>query len=116
MWSHPNLESSNFSSLRSRTRRGRCPPARKLSLDPLEERTLLSSVQAVHPVFDLATATQNPDPAALTKSPFPSDRFTVADPSQNTGLRVNLPLPDPATHLSDYHDTQVLNTLDGFNL
>jgi hypothetical protein len=25
-------------------------------------------------------------------------------------------LPDPTTHLSDYQDTQVLNTLDGFNL
>jgi dienelactone hydrolase len=29
---------------------------------------------------------------------------------------VDLPLPNPATHLSDYQDTQVLNTLDGFNL
>jgi hypothetical protein len=87
-----------------------------LSLDPLEERTLLSSVQAVHPLFDLAVATPRPDPAALTKSPFPSDRFTVADPTQNTGLRVNLPSPDQATNPSDYQDTQVLNTLDGFNL
>jgi hypothetical protein len=26
------------------------------------------------------------------------------------------PLPDPTTHPSDYQDTQVLNTLDGFNL
>jgi hypothetical protein len=48
--------------------------------------------------------------------PFPSDRFTVADHAQNTDRRVNLPLPDPVTHPSDYEDTQVLNTLDGFNL
>src|SRR5437667_7272966 len=47
---------------------------------------------------------------------FASDRFTVADPTQNTGRRVNLPLPDPLTSPSDYQDTQVLNTLDGFNL
>jgi hypothetical protein len=48
--------------------------------------------------------------------PFPSDRFTVADASQLTGRRVNLPLPDSATHPSDYDDVGVINTLDGFNL
>jgi hypothetical protein len=48
--------------------------------------------------------------------PFASDRFTVADRTQNTGRRVNLPLPNPVTNPSDYQDTQVLNTLDGFNL
>ena len=64
-------------------------------------------MSAVHPLFDLA---------AVTTSPFPTDRFTVADTSQNTGRRVNLPLPDLITHPSDYQDTQVLNTLDGFNL
>src|SRR5262249_900403 len=41
---------------------------------------------------------------------------TVADHTQNTGRLVNLPLPDPTTNPSDYQDTQVLNTLDGFNL
>jgi hypothetical protein len=30
-------------------------------------------------------------------SPFPSDRFTVADTTQNTGLRVNVPKPDCTT-------------------
>src|SRR5262249_17600346 len=48
--------------------------------------------------------------------PSPSNSFTVADPSQLTGRRINLPLPDPTTHPSDYDDVQVLNTLDGFNL
>src|SRR5262249_51007869 len=62
---------------------------------------------SVHALFDLGS------PQA---GPFPSDRFTVADRTQNTGRRVNLPLPDPATHLSDYEDSQVLNTLDGFNM
>src|SRR5262249_35426631 len=52
----------------------------------------------------------------LRGSPFPSNSFTVGDPSQNTGRRVDLPWPDPATHPSDYQDVQVLNTLDGFNL
>ena len=63
--------------------------------------------KAVHALFNLGS------PAG---GPFASDRFTVRDRSQNTGRRVSLPLPDPATHLSDYQDTQVLNTLDGFNL
>jgi hypothetical protein len=76
-----------------------------LCLDPLEERTLLSAV--VHPLFDLAAA---------TTSPFPSNRFTVADTTQNTGRLVNLPLPNKVTNPSDYQDTVVLNTLDGFNL
>src|SRR5262249_12583820 len=62
---------------------------------------------AVHALFNLDTP---------EGGPFASDRFTVSDPSQNTGRRVNLPLPDRATHPSDYNDTQLLNTLDGFNL
>jgi hypothetical protein len=61
----------------------------------------------VHAGFDLT------DPSG---GPFPSNRFTVADPTQNTGRRVNLPLPDPTTNPSDYQDTQLLNELDGFNL
>jgi hypothetical protein len=104
MWFPSIVGSLDFCSFHSRTRRGRRPPTRKLGLETLEDRTLLS---AVHPLFDLA---------ALTTSPFPSDRWTVADTSQNTGRRVNLPLPDLITHPSDREDTQVLNTLDGFNM
>jgi hypothetical protein len=65
------------------------------------------SVEAVHAGFDLGTA---------AAGPFPSNRFTVPDAAQNTGLRINLPLPDAAAQPSDYDDVQVLNTLDGFNL
>ena len=56
------------------------------------------------------------DPASLRSSPFPSNFFTVADDTQNTSRRVDLPSPDPATNPSEYADVQVLNTLDGFNL
>jgi Bacterial Ig-like domain len=49
-------------------------------------------------------------------TPFPSDVYTVPDPSHLTGLRVNLPSPDCASHPSDCADNGVLNTLDGFNL
>jgi hypothetical protein len=87
-----------------------------LDLERMEERTLLSDVPPVpvHPVFDLADlATRD----ALATHPFPSDVFTVVDHTQNTGRRVNLPAPDdPAKYVSDAQDTQVLNTLDGFNL
>src|SRR5262245_24299446 len=59
------------------------------------------------PRFDLG------DPAG---GPFPSDRFTVADDSQLTGLRVDLPKPDCSLRPSDCDDIDILNTLDGFNL
>ncbi len=57
--------------------------------------------------FDLATP---------IGGPFPTDRFTVADPSQNTGRRISLPMPDCAVRRPDCDDLAVLNTLDGFNL
>jgi hypothetical protein len=72
-------------------------------LETLEDRCVPSTVAA----FDLSV----PD-----VGPFPSDRFTVADSSQLTGRRVNLPLPDLASRPSDYADLSVINTLDGFNL
>src|SRR5262245_33467436 len=75
----------------------------RLHLDILEDRSVPSTFAA----FDLG----NPD-----SGPFPSDRFTVADASQLTGRRVDLPLPDRATRPSDYDDISVINTLDGFNL
>ena len=62
---------------------------------------------AVHPRFDLAS---------LGGAPFPSDFYTVADPRNRTGRRVNLPLPDCSTRPSDCNDLAVVNTMDGFNL
>jgi hypothetical protein len=109
MWFHSLFDSCVFRSSRVLVARKGCSRARRrwparLAVEFLEDRRLLS---AVHPLFDLgSTAT----------GAFPSDRFTVADTTQNTGRRVNLPLPDLITHPSDYDDTQVLNTLDGFNM
>jgi hypothetical protein len=50
--------------------------------------------------------------------PFPSNLQTVADASQPTGLRVDLPMPAGclAGHPSDCDDVAVLNGLDGFNV
>jgi Calx-beta domain len=75
----------------------------RLNVEPLEDRSTPSTFAA----FGL----DGPD-----AGPFPSNRFTVADASQLTGRRVNLPLPDPAARPSDYADLKVINTLDGFNL
>jgi hypothetical protein len=65
------------------------------------------AVAATHPLFNVQSNTQ---------SPFPSDRLTVFDGQQLTGLRVNLPLPNCATNPSDCADIALLNQLDGFNL
>jgi hypothetical protein len=62
----------------------------------------------VHPRFDLASS--------VSGSPFPSDLYTIADPLNRTGRRVNLPLPDCSTRPSDCNDLAVVNTMDGFNL
>lgn len=74
-----------------------------LRLESLEDRSVPSTLAA----FDLDTP---------EVGPFPSDRFTVADASQLTNRRINLPLPDASTRPSDYADVSVINTLDGFNL
>jgi hypothetical protein len=54
------------------------------------------------------------DPAR--PGPFPSDRLTVADATQRTGLRVALPLPSCVVERSACDDLRLLNELDGFDL
>ncbi len=62
----------------------------------------------VHALFNLS---------APTGSPFPSDRFTIADTDQNTARRIALPIPsDCVANRSDCDDITVLNQLDGFNV
>jgi hypothetical protein len=68
--------------------------------------TLAASAHGVSVRYDLS------DPAG---SPFPSDRFTVRDWSNNTFRRVNLPKPDCSVRPSDCADIDVINTLDGFS-
>jgi len=48
-------------------------------------------------------------------APFPSDRYTRPDWTQNTFKRVHLPKPDCTVQVSDCADIEVINTLDGFN-
>jgi hypothetical protein len=65
------------------------------------------AAEEVHALFDLNSPADGP---------FPSDLFTVADSSQNTGLTIDLPKPDCLTDPSDCEDLDLINTLDGFNL
>ena len=61
----------------------------------------------VHALFDI----HHP-----SGGPFPSNIFTLADASQKTELRVDLPKPDCSIRPSDCQDLDVINRLDGFNL
>jgi Bacterial Ig-like domain len=74
-------------------------------LSPLAAQADASAV-GVRVKFDLT------DPAA---SPFPSDRHTVREWSNQTFRRVNLPTPDCTVRVSDCQDIAVINTLDGFS-
>lgn len=56
------------------------------------------------------------DPANPEIGPFPTDALTVADPSQKTGRRVNLPLPDCAAQPSSCAELSAINQLDGFSV
>jgi len=77
-------------------------------------RAVAALVFALAPIAALAASVrfELDDPAG---SPFPSDRFTVADFTQNTLRRVQLPKPDCAVRPSDCADIDVLNALDGFS-
>lgn len=85
--------------------------------DPSLLRKLLPmAVLVLAPVISLAGGVSvKMDFSSPTTSPFPSDRFTVADWTQNTFRRVKLPKPDCAVRVSDCQDIDVINTLDGFN-
>ena len=63
------------------------------------------------PTVHVRFGTDDPDEGI-----FPSDAFTVADDSQKTGRRVNLPLPDCNERASDCRDIALINVLDGFSL
>lgn len=56
------------------------------------------------------------DRTSPERTPFPSNLFTVADATQNTGRRVTLPHPDCSIRVSDCRDVDILNGLDGFNV
>src|SRR5258707_1149596 len=74
------------------------------------------TVMLAAPVFSLAAGVSvKLDFSSPATSPFPSDRFTQPDWTQNTFKRVNLPKPNCAVMVSDCQDIDVINTLDGFN-
>ena len=76
---------------------------------------VIAMASAATPAFGAGVESRH-QPTSVAGVPFPSNRFTVRDRTQATGLRVNLPKPDCTTRPSDCQDINVLNTLDGFNL
>ncbi len=79
-------------------------------------RLAVLAALAAMPVFAPAAGVSvKVDFSSPAAGPFPSDRFTVPDFTQNTFRRVNLPKPDCAVRVSDCADIDVLNALDGFN-
>ena len=73
----------------------------------LGDKPIARPEDGVHPRFGLATPSDGP---------FPSDRFTVADETQNTCERVDLPIPaDCVANSSTCIETGFINQLDGFN-
>ena len=63
-----------------------------------------------------ANVTVNFDPSTSSIGPFPSDYLTKADPTQKTGLTVNLPMPNCTAQPSQCAVVSALNQLDGFHL
>ena len=86
----------------------RCP-------NPLRRLLPLAALVAAPTLSLAAGVSVKMDFDSPATSPFPSDRFTVPDWTQNTFRRVNLPKPDCAVRVSDCNDIEVINTLDGFN-
>jgi hypothetical protein len=65
-------------------------------------------------------ATLGPAPVVEAAPPplaiYPSDTLTVADASQLTGRRVNMPMSNCAVDVSKCDETALVNQLDGFDL
>jgi hypothetical protein len=66
--------------------------------------------------FVAESPASGPPLTTIAGSPFPSDVFTVPDPTQRTGLRIHLPKPDCDARPSHCEDVDILNELDGFNI
>ncbi|MEO6880422.1 MAG: hypothetical protein ABI181_05625 [Mycobacteriaceae bacterium] len=80
---------------------------------------LLAAATLVLGVVGTGTAAAKPPPQPAPGSVlsiFPSNALTVADRSQATGLRVNLPLGDCAVQVSQCNTVKLLNQLDGFDI
>jgi len=93
-------------------------PQGRLSLDRLAgvlAATSLALLLAAPVAASAAGVSVRLDFSSPATAPFPSDRYTRVDFTQNTFRRVALPKPDCAVQVSDCADVDVINTLDGFN-
>lgn len=78
-------------------------------------RIALAFVGTAFALHSSATTVRS-DASEIRTASFPSDRYSVPDPDQLTGLRVELPKPDCSVHLSDCEDLDLINLLDGFSV
>jgi len=79
---------------------------------------LLAVAALALPALAAVPASATPTAAAATRavSVFPTDALTVADTTQLTGRRIDLPLPDCDERRTDCHTVRLLEQLDGFDL
>src|SRR5579872_1861340 len=56
------------------------------------------------------------DPSTPATGPFPTDYFTVPDPVQKSGLRIDIPVPDCASQYTSCQEAGLADQLDGFSL
>src|SRR5687767_2550369 len=82
---------------------------------------MLRRARALLAVLAVAAALLPAAPAHAAAQPrgrvlFPANRLTVADSSQLTGRRMNLPLPNCDRQPSLCHERRLINQLDGFDL
>src|SRR5436309_6992698 len=86
----------------------------------MDRRTILLGMAVALVGMTLAlhsrAAAVRADPSDIRAALFPSDRYTVPDADQLTGLRVALPKPDCSVYVSDCEDLDLINQLDGFSV
>ena len=82
-------------------------------MGPLYRRTLAATALVLILIPGLAFAGVEAlfDLSSPASSPFPSDRFTVRDHDQKTGVRVSLPKPSCSARPSDCADIDVIKDL-----
>ena len=91
----------------------------RLSLTLLAATALLApvAVPAALSSASAATTFEVRNGSSVETAVMPNNRFTVRDGAQETGLRVNLPLPAcTAANSSVCDGRRIMNTLDGFDL
>ena len=96
--------------------RGKAPKKRKKGKSPKGHATLTRSVPQCDSLARADRCEIIASPGTNCLFPFPSDHYTVPDPSNPTGLRVNLSQESTPANNSGVHiNPEGINTSDGFS-